>query len=157
MFGFVGGMTAKQGREPILILGFVTAAVAYFLMLLNLPAASAIRETLPGETGLMTPNSIIVLVTGFGLGFSDACFMTQVSQTYIIKVKEQHALDIRHSCWIVWRQLVGCIWNIQIFSIPGRLYCSNLWRIFRTPVATSYRRLLWNYWYSGVCKIGNGF
>ena len=81
LFGFVGGITARQGREPILILGFVTAAVAYFLMLLNLPAASAIRETLPGETGLMTPSSIIVLVTGFGLGFSDACFMTQVSQT----------------------------------------------------------------------------
>ena len=99
MFGFVGGMTAKQGREPILILGFVTAAVAYFLMLLNLPAASAIRETLPGETGLMTPNSIIVLVTGFGLGFSDACFMTQVSQTYIIKVKEQHAF--RHTPFLL--------------------------------------------------------
>ena len=99
MFGFVGGMTAKQGREPILILGFVTAAVAYFLMLLNLPAASAIRETLPGETGLMTPNSIIVLVTGFGLGFSDACFMTQVSQTFIIKVKEQDAF--RHTPFLL--------------------------------------------------------
>ena len=72
-------MTARQGREPILILGFVTGAVAYFLMLLNLPAASPIRETLPGETGLMTPSSTIVLVTGFLLGFSDSCFMTQVS------------------------------------------------------------------------------
>ena len=27
----------------------------------------------------MTPSSSIVLVTGFGLGFSDACFMTQVT------------------------------------------------------------------------------
>merc|ERR1719270_1693002 len=51
IFGFIGGITAKKGREPIIIIGFVTSGVAYFLMFLNLPPASPIRETLPGETG----------------------------------------------------------------------------------------------------------
>ena len=79
IFGFIGGITAKQGREPILVVGLVTSVMAYFLMLLNLPPASPIRETEPGETGFITPSTGIVLFTGGLLGFSDSCFMTQVS------------------------------------------------------------------------------
>ena len=59
--------------------GLVTSVMAYFLMLLNLPPASPIRETEPGETGFITPSQGIVLFTGGLLGFSDSCFMTQVS------------------------------------------------------------------------------
>ena len=79
LFGFIGGITAKQGREPIIILGFVISGVAYFLMYLNLPPSSPIRETLPHESGFLnTPSSALVYSAGLLLGFSDACFVTQV-------------------------------------------------------------------------------
>ena len=48
IFGFIGGITAKQGREPVIIIGFVVSSIAYFLMFLNLPPGSPMAETLPG-------------------------------------------------------------------------------------------------------------
>ena len=120
-------MTARQGREPILILGFVTGAVAYFLMLLNLPAASPIRETLPGETGLMTPSSTIVLVTGFLLGFSDSCFMTQVSLHYVVC----QCLKVRNAFRPMpfWRGLS----ETTLLQHSAYLNSSNLWRFPLEP------------------------
>ena len=103
IFGFIGGITARKGREPIIIIGFVTSGVAYFLMFLNLPPASPIRETLPGETGYLdTPSTGLVLFTGFLLGFSDSCFVTQVQHLTwegIVKLNSLN-LGLCHTCWI---------------------------------------------------------
>ena len=37
LFGFLGHLTAKRGRDPIIITGFVLSMLSYFLMFLNLP------------------------------------------------------------------------------------------------------------------------
>ena len=45
---------------------------------MNLPATATLGET--AEQGYITPNPALALVTGYLLGFSDACFSTQVRQ-----------------------------------------------------------------------------
>jgi len=77
LFGFLGHLTVKRGRDPIIIMGFVLSMVAYFLMFINFPANATLGETL--EIGYISPNKALALCTSFILGFSDACFNTQVT------------------------------------------------------------------------------
>ena len=76
LFGFLGFLTVKRGRDPIIILGFVLSMVAYFLMFLNFPMNATLGET--SSIGYIEPNLGLAFFTSFILGFSDACFMTQV-------------------------------------------------------------------------------
>ena len=79
LFGFLGHLTAKRGRDPIIITGFVLSMLSYFLMFLNLPFNSNLGETQPSDTAYITSNQYLAVFTGFILGFSDSCFNTQVS------------------------------------------------------------------------------
>ena len=79
LFGFMGHWTVKRGRDPIVMLGFVLSMIAYFFMFLNIPANAPLGEADPWEYGYIRPNKHLALFTSFLLGFSDACFMTQVS------------------------------------------------------------------------------
>ena len=79
LFGFLGHLTAKRGRDPIIITGFVLSMLSYFLMFLNLPFNSNLGETQPSDTAYITSNQYLAVLTGFILGFSDSCFNTQVS------------------------------------------------------------------------------
>ena len=76
LFGFLGHLTVKRGRDPIIILGFVLSMVAYFLMFINFPIDAPLGETV--SIGYISPSKELALFTSFILGFSDACFMTQV-------------------------------------------------------------------------------
>ena len=76
LFGFLGHLTVKRGRDPIIIMGFVLSMVAYFLMFINFPANATLGETI--DIGYISPNKALALCTSFILGFSDACFNTQV-------------------------------------------------------------------------------
>ena len=91
LFGFLGHLTAKRGRDPIIITGFVLSMLSYFLMFLNLPFNSNLGETQPSDTAYITSNQYLAVFTGFILGFSDSCFNTQVpfasSQSPHIKVQ----------------------------------------------------------------------
>ena len=91
LFGFLGHLTAKRGRDPIIITGFVLSMLSYFLMFLNLPFNSNLGETQPSDTAYITSNQYLAVFTGFILGFSDSCFNTQVpfasSQSPDIKVQ----------------------------------------------------------------------
>jgi len=77
LFGFMGHLTIKRGRHPIIILGFVLSMVAYGLMLINLPSNATIEET-HEDAIIGQPNLAVAYLTSFLLGFSDACFNTQV-------------------------------------------------------------------------------
>ena len=76
LFGFLGHLTVKRGRHPIIILGFVLSMVAYILMFINIPNEAPIDETT--KVGFIEPSKGLALATSFILGFSDSCFMTQV-------------------------------------------------------------------------------
>jgi len=78
LFGFMGHLTVKRGRHPIVILGFVLSLLAYILMFINIPSGATIDPT-DDKAIIGTPNVGIALFTSFLLGFSDACFMTQVT------------------------------------------------------------------------------
>ena len=77
LFMFLGHLTVKHGRDPIIILGFFLSMVAYFLMFINFPIDAPLGET--DNIGYISPSKELALFTSFILGFSDACFMTQVS------------------------------------------------------------------------------
>ena len=83
LFGFMGQMTIKRGRDPIIMLGFVVSMIAYFLMFINISPHAPMVET--DDIGFISPNEILAIFTSFLLGFSDACFMTQVCTKAIDK------------------------------------------------------------------------
>ena len=78
MFGFLGNFTLKYGRDPIVMLGFVLSMVAYYIMFLNIPANAPSGDIESWDYGYITPNKHLALFTSFLLGFSDACYNTQV-------------------------------------------------------------------------------
>ena len=80
MFGILGHMLVKRGRDPIVMLGFVCNMVAFFLSFINLPLASP-RLDLPladQEPAYITSNEYLAIFTSFLLGFGDACYNTQI-------------------------------------------------------------------------------
>ena len=78
LFGFMGHWTLKHGRDPIVILGFILSMTSYFFIFVNIPMNAISEELDPSEYGYIRPNIHLTLLTSFLLGFSDACFMTQV-------------------------------------------------------------------------------
>jgi len=81
LFGFLAPLTIKRGRYPIVILGFILSMAAYSMIFINIPANATIDEVPANETSIsgIEPNTHIALGTSFLLGFSDACFITQVT------------------------------------------------------------------------------
>ena len=77
VFGFLGHLTIKWGRHPVVILGFILSLVTYALMFINFPMNATLGET--SDIGYIDPSKEIALTTSFILGFSDACFNTQVN------------------------------------------------------------------------------
>ena len=46
LFGFVGNLTLKRGRDPVILLGFSVSVISYFLIFINLPASAPLQSTL---------------------------------------------------------------------------------------------------------------
>ena len=82
---------SRRGRDPIVVLGFILSMLAYFLTFLAIPNSANLNET--EELAFIDPNRFLVIVLNlkfdplfryliifiaFLLGFSDACFNTQV-------------------------------------------------------------------------------
>ena len=80
LFGFLGHLTIKWGRHPVVILGSVLSLLTYILMFVNFPM-DANNDAETDDTGFIDPpNKELALFTSFILGFSDSCFATQVKQ-----------------------------------------------------------------------------
>ena len=117
LFGFMGHWTLKHGRDPIVILGFILSMVSYFFIFLNIPMNAISDELDPWEYGYIRPNIHLTLFTSFLLGFSDACFMTQV------KTSHQQVLSTIISGSVdTWghfpRASFFCFWNLQVCPVP---------------------------------------
>jgi len=79
VFGFLGHITTKRGRDPIVILGFITSMISYFLVFLNIPSTAPLGETKATDVAYITSNIYLAVFTAFLLGFSDSCFNTQIT------------------------------------------------------------------------------
>ena len=66
----------RKGRDPIVLLGLLLALISYFLTFLTIPNSANMGET--REEAFVNPNSVLIVFTAFLIGFSDACFITQV-------------------------------------------------------------------------------
>ena len=63
----------------MVVLGFLLSLLSYFLTYLALPDEANLGET--SQQALIQPNKIIIVFAAFLLGFSDACFITQVASS----------------------------------------------------------------------------
>ena len=66
----------RRGRDPIVLLGLLLALISYFLTFLAIPNLANMGET--RMEAFIKPNSVLIVFIAFLIGFSDACFITQV-------------------------------------------------------------------------------
>ena len=79
LFGFLGvRFTLRSGRHPVVVLGCVTSLATYTLMFLNFPMDANNDQETEHVSFINPPSKAVALVASFLLGFSDACFNTQV-------------------------------------------------------------------------------
>ena len=79
MFGSLAFLFSRRGRSPVILSGCVLSLLCYGSMFLNFPMdANDQNET--DAIGIIKPNKALALTTSFALGFSDACYNTQVSK-----------------------------------------------------------------------------
>jgi len=140
-FGIFGKLTVKGGRDPIVILGFCVSMLAYFLAFINLPNESTFKETTAQQLAFIDSNKYLAIFTSFLLGFSDACFNTQIfsilggsfkehsaSAFAIFKFMQSFATSI--AFW--YAPLLSLYWQLLIavvFDVLGTLaFCTVEWR-----------------------------
>lgn len=140
IFGFFGHLTTKRGRDPIVILGFITSMTSYFLIFLNIPFEAPLGETKPTDAAYITSNIYLAVFTAFILGFSDSCFNTQITSILGGAFKEQSssafaifkfmqsmsaAVAFFYSPWLKlqWQLLI-----VVVFDILGTIaFCKVEW------------------------------
>lgn len=76
LFGILASKTARFGRDPIVIIGFVIHMFAFCTIFLNLPDKSPFNDT--NDVGYIVPSPTLAMIGSVALGFGDACFNTQV-------------------------------------------------------------------------------
>ena len=59
-----------------MLLGLLLAILSYFLTFLTIPNSANMGET--RTEAFLNPNSVLIVFIAFLIGFSDACFITQV-------------------------------------------------------------------------------
>ncbi|EAT34452.1 AAEL013304-PA [Aedes aegypti] len=76
-FGLLGKRTAKWGRDPIVIAGFILHIISFVLIFMNIPDAAPFGDT--DEVAFIKPPiAAIAILCSFLLGLGDACFNTQI-------------------------------------------------------------------------------
>ncbi|ROT84817.1 putative UNC93-like protein MFSD11 [Penaeus vannamei] len=79
IFVIFADKTVKKGRDPVVLIGFLTHLLAFFLIFLNLPTKSPLDRTFdPSFFPGGQPSEFVALLCSTMLGFGDACFNTQI-------------------------------------------------------------------------------
>merc|ERR1712004_317999 len=117
--GFFGRLTAKRGRDPIVVLGFILSMLAYFLTFLAIPNSANLNET--EELAFIDPNRYLIIFIAFLLGFSDACFNTQITSILGGVFKEQSS-----SAFAIFKFMQSLSAAIAFFYSP---YLSLQWQL----------------------------
>ncbi|XP_054713785.1 LOW QUALITY PROTEIN: UNC93-like protein MFSD11 [Uloborus diversus] len=76
VFGILGKKTNKYGRDPVILLGFITHMITFYLICINLPAEATLHET--PQRAMIESSVWIAMICAFGLGFGDSCYNTQI-------------------------------------------------------------------------------
>ncbi|XP_077526950.1 UNC93-like protein MFSD11 isoform X3 [Haemaphysalis longicornis] len=76
LFSILGKQTNKAGRDPIVLIGYLTHVVAFYTIFVNLPANSPLGPT--WEPAYIESNLYLAFVGSFLLGFGDSCYNTQI-------------------------------------------------------------------------------
>lgn len=75
-FGLLGKKTNRYGRDPIVLLGYIVHMISFFLIFINIPSQSALKET--NQPAYIDSNEYLAIFCSFLLGFADSCFNTQL-------------------------------------------------------------------------------
>merc|ERR1711874_647119 len=126
VFGFFGHLTARRGRDPIVILGFILSMISYFLIFLNIPFEAPLGETKPTDVAYITSNVYLAAFTAFTLGFSDACFNTQITSILGGAFKEQSA-----SAFAIFKFTQSLSCAVAFFYSP---YLSIKWQLLAAVI-----------------------
>jgi len=139
VFGILGKLFVRRGRDPIVVLGFVLSMTAYFLAFINLPNMSPIGET--SNKAYIESNQYLAIFTSFILGFSDACFNTQVFSILGGTFREESASafaifkfvqSLAASIAFWYSSVLPLYWQLLIaviFDVIGTIsFCTVEWR-----------------------------
>lgn len=155
IFGFLGHITTRRGRDPIIILGFVLSMITYFLMFLAIPFTAPLGET--KDSAFISSSKYLVIFTAFILGFSDACFNTQITSILGGAFKDQSSSafaifkfiqSLSTAIAFFYSPYLGLQWQLLIavvFDILGSIaFCKVEWAAQRreklpSPSDTSCR------------------
>lgn len=119
VFGFFGHLTTRRGRDPIVVLGFSLSMLSYFLIFLAIPNSANLGET--DDLGYIEPNKALVIFIALILGFSDACFNTQITSILGGAFKEQSA-----SAFAIFKFMQSLSCAVAFFYSP---YLSLKWQL----------------------------
>lgn len=75
LFGILGTKTTRFGRDPIILLGFLTHAVGFFIIFLNIPNSATMGDTY--DLAYIPSSAFLAILSSFLVAFGDACFNTQ--------------------------------------------------------------------------------
>ncbi|KAK2710953.1 UNC93-like protein MFSD11 isoform X2 [Artemia franciscana] len=89
LFSIFGKKTARWGQDPIVLFGFVTHVVGFFIVFLNIPADANMGPT--DTEAFITPNAFLAIFCSFLIGFGDSCFNTQIYSLIGIMYSEDSA------------------------------------------------------------------
>ena len=137
LFGFMGHWTLKHGRDPIVILGFILSMASYFFIFVNIPMNAISEELDPSEYGYIRPNIHLTLLTSFLLGFSDACFMTQVRTSHQPNLINTIISGSVNTWRYFQRASSFCFWNLQVCPVPCLLYWLCLFILYESSLAAT--------------------
>lgn len=79
IFGILAGRTGSIGSctgSSVVVTGFFVSLFAYITVLLNLPNNAPFEDT--PDIGFINPSPVLAMIGSLTLGFSDACFNTQI-------------------------------------------------------------------------------
>lgn len=76
LFGILGSKTNRFGRDPVILLGFITQAVGFFIIFLNIPDSANFGDTT--DSAFISSSAYLAMLSSFLVAFGDACYNTQV-------------------------------------------------------------------------------
>jgi len=141
LFGFLGHLTIKWGRYPVILLGGMLGLATYAMMFVNIPMDAPLGET--SDVGFIDPSKELALTASFILGFSDSCFNTQVAAILAGFWKDQSASafglfkfvqSLATCASFFYAPYLGFYWQLlilTIFCIAGTVACLRVEQLSR--------------------------